>query len=325
MELLEFITKNRQDNLLKAQDLHKQGFYTKAIAYYFRVLNASEIINDREGEAEAKKGIMFCYAFKCDYDQVLDYSNDLLASYQLESEQRELCMTAKAFALNRKGQFRSAESILKDLLFSDSQRVKFRAHTDLGLLYYFLHRFSENHSLELAFENFQAAHQLAPAVSEHAIYKSSSNMGLTYLEKSELELALKSFEQSLSYIKNDHQKAQTFNELGRVYALLGELEKSEGFFEKAARYALENSKFVTLTYNLYYRGLIQIHLGRVNNAYNYLHTALYSFLEHKHYPEVVVIYKELSNLFREDNPQRAEYFLKEYQYYLNYIDPLGEE
>lgn len=325
MELLEFINKNRKDNLLKAQELHKQGSYNKALAYYFRALNAAEIVNDREGEAEAKKGIMFCYAFKCEYDQVLDYSNDLLDSYHLESEQRELCLTAKAFALNRKGQFRSAEGILKDLLFSDSQRVQFRAHTDLGLLYYFLHRFSKNNSLELALENFKAAYQIAPGVNDLAVYKSSSNMGLTYLEKGELERALQSFEQSLTYASNEHLKAQTFNELGRVYALMDRLEKSEDFFERAARYALEKSKFVTLTYNLYYRGLIQIHFGRINNAYNYLHTALYSFLEHKHYPEVVVIYKELSKLFKEKNPQQAEYFLKEYHYYLNYIDPLGED
>ncbi len=324
MELLDFINNNRSTNFTKAQYLYIQGNYVNALAYFFRALNAAEILNDRENEAEAKKGIMFCYALKCEYDQVLDFSNDLLDNYQLESEQRELCLTAKAFALNRKGQFRSAENILKDILYSDSERVRFRAHTDLGLLYYFLHRFSENQSIELALDNFKAAFSIASSVGGKAMYKATSNMGLTYLEKDELQMALTAFEQSLEYADGDHNQAQTFNELGRVYALMGDLDKSEEYFERAARYALENSKFLTLTYNLYYRGLMQIHLGKVNNAYNYLHTALYSFLEHKHYPEVVVIYKKLSALFQDKNPQRAEYFLKEYHHYLNYIDPLGE-
>ncbi len=324
MELLDFINNNRSTNFTKAQELYIQGNYVNALAYFFRALNAAEILNDRENEAEAKKGIMFCYALKCEYDQVLDFSNDLLDNYQLESEQRELCLTAKAFALNRKGQFRSAENILKDILYSDSERVRFRAHTDLGLLYYFLHRFSENQSIELALDNFKAAFSIASSVGGKAMYKATSNMGLTYLEKDELQMALTAFEQSLEYADGDHNQAQTFNELGRVYALMGDLDKSEEYFERAARYALENSKFLTLTYNLYYRGLMQIHLGKVNNAYNYLHTALYSFLEHKHYPEVVVIYKKLSALFQDKNPQRAEYFLKEYHHYLNYIDPLGE-
>ena len=327
MELLEFIQKSKEENLEKALKLYHQEQFVNALAYYYRALNAAEILMDKRAEADAKKGIMFCYSLGRDYDQVLTYSDDLLNNYELESELRELILTTRATALNRKGQFRSAEKLLKDLLYSESERVLFRAHTDLGLLYYFLHQhdFVEGETIDLALENFRTAYQYAPVVSSKAQYKAASNMGLIYLEKGNVPEALRFFEESLEHTQGEYYQAQTYNELGRVYAKMGDLEKSEEYFEKAARYAMENNKFLTLTYNIYYRGLVQIDLGKISNAYNYFHTALYSFLEHKHYPEVVAIYKELFTLFEETHPERAEYFLNEYQHYLNYIDPLGDE
>lgn len=325
MELLNFVMNSKDENFEKAIKLYNQEQYVNALAYFFRALNAAEILLDKQAEAEAKKWITFCYSLVRDYDQVLVYSDDLLENYELESEQRELALTTKACALTCKGQFKSAEKLLKDLLFSESQRVLFRAHTDLGMMYYFMQSFSESEKTDLAFENLKAAYQYAQNLGDKALYKAASNMGLIYLEKGEVAEALKYFEESLNLTENEYEKVQTYNELGRVYAKMGALDKSEDYFEKAARYALENSKFLTLTYNIYYRGLVQIDLGKVSSAYNYLHTALYSFLEHKHYPEVVAIYKELSALFKESHPERAEYFLNEYQYYLNYIDPLAEE
>lgn len=325
MELFDFVKKSKIENFEKAQRLFNQGQYVNALAYYFRALNAVEILSDKGAEAEAKKGIMLCYVLGRDYEQVLTYSDDLLENYDFESEQRELIIETKAYALICKGQFRSAEKLLKDLLYSDSKRVLFRAYTELGLLYYFLHRFSDNDVIDLAFENLKSAYKYAAADGEVSQFKASSNIGLIYLEKGDVANALKYFEESMLYAKSEYLQAQTYNEFGRVYAMMGELEKSEDYFEKAARYALENDKFLTLTYNIYYRGLVQIGIGKINNAYNYLHTALYSFLEHKHYPEVVAINKELSKLFEESHPERAEYFLNEYQHYLNYIDPLGEE
>lgn len=325
MELFDFVNKSKTENFEKAQRLFNQGQYVNALAYYFRALNAVEILTDKAAEAEAKKGIMLCYVLGREYEQVLTYSDDLLENYELESEHRELTIETKAYALICKGQFRSAEKLLKDLLYSDSKRVLFRAYTELGLLYYFLHRFSDNDVIELAFENLKSAYGYAHADGEMSQFKAASNMGLIYLEKGDVANALRYFEESMLYAKSEYLQAQTYNEFGRVYAMMGELDKSEDYFEKAARYALENDKFLTLTYNIYYRGLVQISMGKINNAYNYLHTALYSFLEHKHYPEVVAINRELSKLFEESHPERAEYFLNEYQHYLNYIDPLGEE
>lgn len=325
MELVQHIQSSQQMNYEKARDLYKKGLSHNALAYYFRALNAAEILHDPIAEAEIKRGIMFCYANDLEYDQVLTYSDDLLANYHLESEKRELVLTAKAFALSRKGQFRQAEQLLKDLLFSDSTMIRFRAHSDLGLLYYFLNRFSEKDSMELAFANLKTAYEYSLQLGNGPRFKAASNMGLIYLEKGEAEQALHYFEESLEYAESALYRAQTQNELGRVYTMLGDLEKSEDYFEQAAKYALESGKFLTLTYNIYYRGLVQIDLDKKTNAYNYLHTALYSFLEHKHYPEVLAIYKILSILFEETHPQRAEYFLNEYHHYLNYIDPLGDE
>lgn len=325
MELLESIKKNKLANYKKAQELYKEGLYSNALVYFFRALNAIELLNNQIDEVDVKKWIMFCYSANCEYDQVLLYSDDLLNNYRLDSEQHELICTTKAFALNRMGQFAAAEKILKELINSDSKKVRFRANTDLGLLYYFLHRFSENELLDLALECFKAAHQSATAVDQNSLYKSLSNLGLLYLEKEEIDLALTTFLESLDYAKSEHERAQVYNELGRVYALQGNLDKSEEYLEKAASFSLMNNKLLTLTYNIYYRGLIQIQLRKINNAFTYLHTALYSFLERKHYPEVVVIYKQLSELFSENNPQRAEYFLNEYHHFLNYIDPIDLE
>lgn len=325
MELVNNIQSSKQMNNEKARDLYKKGLSHNALAYYFRALNAAEILHDTASEAEIKRGIMFCYANDLEYDQVLAYSDDLLNNYELASEKREIILTGKAFALSRKGQFRQAEQLLKDLLFSESQTIRFRAYTDLGLLYYFLSRFSEKDSLELAFEHLKTAYEYSVTLGNEKRYRAASNMGLIYLEKGDAAQALRYFEESLEYAESDLFQAQTQNELGRVYAKLGDLEKSEYYFEKTAKYALESGKFLTLTYNIYYRGLVQIDLDKKSNAYNYLHTALYSFLEHKHYPEVLAIYKILSSLFEESHPQRAEYFLNEYHHYLNYIDPLGDE
>ncbi|MCK4258275.1 MAG: tetratricopeptide repeat protein [Halanaerobiales bacterium] len=325
MELLKTIQHNKEINFNKATEFYNQGLYANALSYYFRALNAAEILENKMEEAEAKKGIMFCYAFEREYDQVFNYSQDLILNYQLTSEKKELTQAYKAFALNRKGQFREAEKILKYLVKSDSKRVQFRAHTDLGLLYYFLHRFSENESLDLAFEHIEKAYQFASAEGEESLYKSASNMGLIYLEKGEIDSALMYFEEALKHTENGRFIAQIYNELGRVYALKDDLDKSEEYFEKASKYALSNSKFLILTYNLYYQGLVYLHIGKENNAYNFLHTALFSFLERKHYPEVVAIYKELMFLFQETNPEKAEYYQQEYQHYLNYIDPLGEK
>lgn len=325
MELVNFVETNMRNNFEKAHDLYVKGQHHNALAYYFRALNGAEILQDQGAEVEAKKGIMFCYMLDLEYNLALNYCDDLLNNYDMETEQREFTLVSKASALNRIGQFRQTETLLKDLLFSDSPRVRFRVHTELGLLYYFLHRFSEKNTLELAFDNYKAAYGYALDMKGEALYRAASNFGLIYLEKGDAEQALRYFEESMEYAGSDHNKARTQNELGRSYAMLGDLEKSEGYFEKASRYALENNRFLTLTYNIYYRGLVQIQLNKINNAYNYLHTALYSFLEHKHYPEVVAINKILSNLFEESHPQRAEYFLNEYHHYLNYIDPLGDE
>lgn len=326
MELLSYIKTNQETNFNKAENLYERGLVNNALAYYFRALNAAELLQDKDAQARIKRKIMICYYFDLDYNQALEYGKDLLENYALDSEDREKVIHAKAAALNRKGQFREAEKLFKDLLFSDSRQIRFRAHTDLGLLYYFLHRFSENDSLELAVQNLKIAYQIAQELSDKQRCLAATNNGLIHIEKGELSEALRYFEESLILAGSDkHRIAQNQNELGLVYARLGDLEKSEEYFELAAKYALENSKFLTLTYNIYYRGLVQMNAGKVNSAYNYLHTALFSFLEHKHYPEVVAIYKILSELFEESHPQRAEYFLNEYHHYLNYIDPIWRD
>lgn len=325
MELLKNIEKSRIDSYDKALELFNQGQYAKALGNYFRSLNAAEILKEKDLEAESKKGIILCYSHENEHDEVLTYVDDLLNNYSLEAEQYDLILIVKAYSLSMLGKFRSSEKILKEVITkNESKRVLYRAHTELGLLYYFLHRFSENDTLDDAFNNLKRSYELSEVEGKKSLYMSSANLGMVYLEMNKLDEALKYFEEALEHAENDFYKARTYNELGRVFALKGDLKRSDEYMDQAYRYALENSKLENLAFNIYYRGLIQKHLDKVNNAYSYLHTALYSFIEFKRYPEVVAIYKELHELFKESHPERAEYFLDEYYHFLNYIDPIGE-
>lgn len=324
MELLKDIQKNKEINFKKAQQLFDQGLYTNALGYFFKALNAVELMDDQALEISIKKGILFSYLRIGDYDLALEYCEDLLDHHDLDLEQRQLTLATKALAYNVKGRHSDSLSILESLSDSESEKVQYRVYLDQGLLYYRMSLFSEDDVLRLALENLKKAYEYRDIEGETSQFKSALNLGIVLVASQEYEHALECFQESLKYAYSDYFKVQVYNELARVYAYLDDMEKSEEFFEKAYRYALENDKFLNLAYNVYYRGLIQKYLGKMNNAYSYLHTALYSFLEYKHYPEVVAIYKELYVLFKESNPERAEYFLNEYYHFLNYIDPIGE-
>jgi len=215
----------------------KRGNTLAAIRYYESALNIAIEINYNNGQAMSHSNLANCHIDIGDFEAARFHQTEAITIRQ-EIGLIYLAISGKkkmARYLKKEKKYNEAKVILKELIsFVDenmdgntAKKLNCRLFTDLGNIYYELEQFKD------AIHNFKMALQIDEEMGKERWQGIDlRNMGKSYLEINEFNLARKSFEKSLELAK---RKSDNFS-IVRSYGGLGEVEYKEGNVADAKKY-----------------------------------------------------------------------------------------
>lgn len=319
------IVQQLECHLEKARQHHENRNFRDAIEEYFQALPLTKYTGQIT-MGQLKNSIAICYYALNDYQMAIRYFDQILTEYRDDISDMDyiITKTRKGVALGKMGHYNDAVQLFEEMTTMDFDEAKLRAYINLGVLYLKLYKYSQRDCLETALGYLKKALLLVDEkqkLRKHGILR---NIGIIYYEQKKYLRALNSFNNALVLVKDPLHIARTYSEMAKAYIELLDFQAAIKYLNQVQDTMIRHKDFYSLAYSIMIRGLLYEKKNDVNNAHNYLQTALFGFLEIQAYPEVVETYYRLYKLFMSRDPSRAEVYHEHYKFYINYVDPLGE-
>ena len=314
-----------EDNMQQgAASFEKKEFF-RAVLFFARALAIAEIVANNPMILNAKMEIANV-EFKSRnlkeaeqlYTELLSYKNVLSEEDFIQAKNR------LGIIKMRMGRYQEAAEIFEDIFKCDNPVAKRKAYNNMGVLYYQLHMYFEQECMDKAIQCFKQAFDLCQddQVMQHKLLR---NIGIAFYEKKDYTTALRKLKESLLLVSDDKvELANTLNELAKVYIELHDYDQALTNLREAEKILLNKNyrNLEELSRNIYIHGLLAKKQGRVETAFSHFQTALQGFVEKEIYPEAVMVCKAIYEMFKNSHPERASFYLDQYQFYLNYLDPM---
>lgn len=318
------IIKQFECHLEQAHQYYATKNYRDAIEEYFQALPLTKYTSTIT-LGQIKYNIANCYYGLDDHKLAIKYFDQILTEYHDELSQLELItvINRKAVSLGKMGFYNDAIELLEELATMDFSEAKIRAYINLGTLYMQLYKFSERDCLGIALEYLTKALILVDEKAKTRKHGILRNMGMIYQEQKKYLKALETYQNALELVTDPVHLAKTYSEMAKTYIALMDFQSAAQYLSTGQEILIRHKDFYGLSYSLMVRGLLYQRKNDINNAHNYLQTALFGFLEIQAYPEVVETCLTLYKLFAGVDKSRAEVYYEHYKFYINYVDPLG--
>lgn len=309
-----------------AEKLRNRKNYRYAIEEYFQALPFTKYLNHIT-PGQLKQKIADCYYFLHEYKLAITYFNEIIDTYldELTENDYTFVLIKKGVALKKLGNYRQAIELFTYIAQLDLKEAKIKALYNLGILYAHLHRFTERDCLEEALDCLKKALVLTDegfTISKHYILY---NIGVICYELGKYEKSLEIFENALTLTTDPICQAKTYCEIARTKIELYDFQAALQHISKAQKILFKHKDYHQISNSLCVLGLLYLKKGQITNSHNCLETALFGYLEIHAYPEVVLTCWQLYKLLVGTDPSRAEVYYEQYKFYINYVDPLGEE
>lgn len=318
------IVKQFETHLERAYQYYANRNYRDAIEEYFQALPLTKY-STFITLGQIKQGIANCYYGLGDHPLAIKYFDQVITDYREEVSKVDYIDTVnrKAVSLGKMGYYNDAIQLLEELALVDHGDAKIRAYINLGTLYIQLYKFSDRDCLGTALEYLSKALILVDETNKKRKHGILRNMGMIYHEQKKFLKALEMFQNALDLVNDPVHIAKTYSEMAKTHIALLDFKSATNFLNVGQEILIRHKDFFGLSYSLMVRGLLYERKKDVNNAHNYLQTALFGFLEIQAYPEVVETCLLLYRLFVDLDPSRAEVYYEHYKFYINYVDPYG--
>lgn len=306
--------------------LEKKEFF-KANLHFTKALTIGELLEDSQIIIQAQLQIA----------DVLFRSNSLRSAYyfyeDLLEDEDSLNYDDYCYALNRlgvinarMGRYNEAQKIFQRLATKDNIIAKRRAFVNMGVTYYYLALFFEKDCMDKAIQSFTQAYEYCTDQEEDLLIKHRilRNIGMALYEIGDYYSALKKLKESLLLIDDKAELARTLNEIAKVHIGLNEYSEALQELREAEKILLkkDSRNLEELSRNIYIHGLLSKKRGRIESAFSQFRTALQGFVESETYPEAVLVCREIYDMYQMTNNERANFYLDQYQFFLNYLDPM---
>lgn len=296
----------------------------QAILYFARSLAIAELMEDQALSINAKAEIANVQFKTKNLREAHQLYTDLLHNPEILSENDFINYKNRLGIVKmRMGHYQDAAAIFQEIAKHENPVAQRKALNNMGVLYYHLHTFFEEECMDKAIQCFKQAYDLS-GDDQLMKHKCLRNMGIGFYEKNDYTTALRKFKESILLSDDKVELATTLNELSKVYIELHDFDQAASNLREAEKILLSKNfrNLEELSRNIYVRGLLAKKMGRTETAFSHFQAALQGFVEKEIYAEAALVCKEIYEMFKKSNPERASYYLDQYQFYLNYLDPM---
>ncbi len=298
--------------------------YRNAVEEYFQALPLAKYTGLMT-TGQLKQSIANCYYLLLDYKTAIKYYDETIKNYKDELIEKEYIsvLIRKGVSLGQLGYYSQAIELFEEVASLESKEAKRKAYNNLGILYWYLHRFTERDCLDQALEYLTKALILANENYKARKQRILHNMGMIYHSQGKYEKALEFFNNALSLGNDPLTQAKIYCEVAKTQIELGQYDEVLKNITIAQKILVKYKDYHEISNSLYVLGLLYKKKGDICNAHSCLQTALFGYLELESYPEAVESCLQLYRLFAGIDPSRAEVYYEQYKFYINYVDPHG--
>lgn len=298
--------------------------YVEAVISYSKAISVGELLEDPKLALQAKMEVAQVYYKTRKPKEAYQLYCELSEYEDFFSEDAYLkIQNNKGITLFQMGRFQEAADHFERIVNKDNPTAQRKAFNNMGVMYYYLHTFFEQDCLDRAIQCFEKAYNLSTEdlLMRHRILR---NTGMVFCEKMDYSTALRKFKESLLFTDNKIELASTLNEMAKVYIGLHDFDQALQNLREAEKILLQKDHrdLEELSRNIFIHGLLAKQQVRIETAFSHFRTALQGFVEAEVYPEAVLVCREIYEMFKGSKPERASFFLDQYQFYLNYLDPM---
>ncbi|AZR72841.1 hypothetical protein BBF96_05215 [Anoxybacter fermentans] len=320
----DILLKLYHQHFKKGNDFFANKDYFQAFLFFAKSLTIGEILNDPKLTVQAKLKIANVQFKSRNLREARNLYTELL-EYTVVLSQKELLQIKNRLGITNMlmGRYQKASKIFEELAKNEDPVARRKAYNNMGVLYYYLDTFFDEECMDKAIQNFERAYDLChdDQLMKHKILR---NLGMAFYEKKDYTTALRKFKESLILIEDKVELAHTLNEMAKVYIELHDYEEALKNLREAEKILL-NKKYRNLeelSRNIFIHGLLSKKQGRIESAFTQFRTALQGFIEKEIYAEAALVCREIYEMFKDRNPERANFYLDQYKFYLNYLDPM---
>lgn len=298
--------------------------YLQAVISFSKAIAIGELMDDSKLALRAKMKVAQVYYKNRKPKEAYKLYCELSEYDDIFSEEEYLrIQNNKGITLFRMGRFQEATDYFEIIVAKDNPTAKRKAFNNMGVMFYCLHTFFEQDCLDRAIQCFEKAYSLSSddQLMRHRILR---NTGMAFYEKKDYSTSLRKLKESLLLTENKIELASTLNELAKVYIGLHDYDQALQNLREAEKILLQKDyrDLEELSRNIFIHGLLAQKQNRIESAFSHFRTALQGFVEMEIYSEAALVCRELYQMFKESKPERASFFLDQYQFYLNYLDPM---
>lgn len=302
----------------------EENTYFQALLYFAKALTLGEILNDPRLISKAKFELANVQFASNNLNDAYTLYSELADNQESLGEHEIIQVLNRMGVINvRTGRYQDAKDIFEKLVVNNNSEAKRKAYTNMGIMYYYLDTFFEEECMDKAIQSFSQAYEYCKdePLIQHRILR---NIGMALYEMKKYSKALQKFNESLLVIDNKVELAHTLNESAKVYIELDDFDQAFRNLREAEKILLNKNyrNLEELSRNIYIHGLLSRKQGRIESAFSQFRTALQGFVELEIYPEAALVCREIYETFKDRNNERADFYMDQYQFFLNYLDPM---
>ncbi len=302
--------------------------YPKAIEYLQKALGTCEILDEQVKKAEILYYLGHSYQLRNtsqDYQLSEDCYNELLGIEGGETFYFRVQLNrAKAFVL--RGEYEKALTIFNEVHESGEQLYEVDTWTIETYAYFCLGKYVDQAYFQDAIVYCNNIIKEAdPDKNRQELFIAHHNLGHVYYEIGENLKAALAFQDSIEFCSNQKYKNENMVDMALVYIRLAQYDLAWAYIDRAQSYFEKSHDVVALADCLYAKGKLNKQRGRIEEAANYFDLALSGYREQEYYFGILNTFYELYELYRRINLGKADLYLDQYKFYLNYVNPMGIE
>ncbi len=261
------------------------------------------------------------YYHKGDYSRAIQHCKKVAQYVDLLGlEDRVDLYEIQAISLAHLGDYEEAIKQYQTLLNIPVPGTEFKAYVGLGLVYYHQARYYQQlEKYDTAIFYYEKALKLKD-LDFRNITMVLHNIGMVYYEKGYYQKALSRYSEALRFNVQEYLP-YTYNELGKVYIRLEQLEKASDYIDKAALILSETEykDHIEIARNFFVKALYYKALKEYDTAIFFFKLALNELKDKEILAEIAEVYQELATIYKDSDPDLSIDYLVESKFYFKML------
>ncbi|MCK4258274.1 MAG: hypothetical protein KAX49_04810 [Halanaerobiales bacterium] len=321
--------KKIDENLELGKKYYDEENYQKSIEHFQKGLGTCDILNDNIKRVEILYYLGHSYQLRNtnqDYQLSEDCYKELIEIEDVDSSYYYKVQLNRAEALGTRGEYKKAISLYKEIHKMGDKFFDIEAWSSETYAYYCMGKYVDQEYFHDAIEFCNNI--IATADKENnreKMFLAYHNLGHIFYELGENMKASLAFQDSFEYCIDQNDKHENLIDMALIFIRLTQYDLAWAYLDRAQSYFEKNHDLGALADCLYVKGKLFKQKGRVEDAVNYFDLALSGYREEEYYIGILNSFYELYELYRRINLEKADLYLEQYKFYLNYVNPMGVE